>query len=541
MAPVMSINRTTLELLDILPAAIYTCDLEGRVTFYNQAAATLWGRTPELYKDLWCGSFKIFSKNGEQIALDDCPMAQVLKMKIPIKSQEIVVERPDGIRKIVMAHPQLTKDASGKPVGAITMLIDITDKIENEAALRISEDKYRKLSQNLECMVEERTQTLKLNEQRYHKMVEEVQDYAIMLLSIDGTILNWNRGIKKIKGYTEKEIVGQNFRVFYLPEDLERKLPDHLLEKAIEEGRAMHEGWRLKKTGEKFWGRVVLTLLHDEDGVPMGFSKVTRDLTERKIADEKMLQYARDIEFRNRQLEEYAHIASHDLQEPLRKVQIFSDLLKDSLEDKQKAEGYLERIRRSAQRMSSLIKDVLLYSEMSNTAELYKKVDLNEVITNVREDLSLLIQERNVSILHDDLPVISGIPIQIHQLFSNLIGNAIKFGPEEPAISISCKKTKPGKLNTIPGLNAASGYLILKFKDNGIGFDPKYADSIFTLFTRLNTKTIGNGIGLPLCKKIVENHGGRIMVESRPNLGTTFTVYLPIVRIKSKIPELKVT
>jgi PAS domain-containing protein len=114
MAPVMSINRTTLELLDILPAAIYTCDLEGRVTFYNQAAATLWGRTPELYKDLWCGSFKIFSKNGEQIALDDCPMAQVLKMKIPVKSQEIVVERPDGIREASGEGPR----AWGMEVGA---------------------------------------------------------------------------------------------------------------------------------------------------------------------------------------------------------------------------------------------------------------------------------------------------------------------------------------------------------------------------------------------------------------------------------------
>ena len=527
--PAMDVKPSTPELLNTLPAAIYTCDLQGRVTYYNPAAAELWGREPELDKDLWSGSFKIFRTNGTELPLHDCPMAQVLKNKAPVKSQEIVVERPDGMRKNVMVHPRLVEDCDGRAIGAINMLVDITDKREKEEALSISEGKYRILSQNLEGIVEERTQTLKLNEQRYHKMVEEVQDYAIMLLDLDGTILNWNRGIKKIKGYTEKEIVGQNFRVFYLPEDLQRKLPDQLLERALREGRAMHEGWRVKKNGAKFWGSVVLTLLHDEDGAPMGFSKVTRDLTERKLADEKMLQYAQDIEIRNRQLEEYAHIASHDLQEPLRKVQIFSDLLQDSLEDKDRAEGYLERIRSSAQRMSSLIKDVLVYSEVSNTDALYKKVDLNKVLSDVMEDLSVLIQEKNASITSDDLPEIECIPIQIHQLFSNLIGNAVKFGSaQQTEVTIRCSRANPTKLRKIGSLHPSVAYVILEFKDNGIGFDPKYAHSIFTLFTRLNPQTLGNGIGLPLCKKIVENHGGQIEVTSIPEIGTTFSVYLPL-------------
>jgi PAS domain S-box-containing protein len=526
----LMMNPSTQRLLNILPAAIYTCDLAGRVTYYNQAAADLWGRAPELNKDLWCGSFKIFLTNGAQLPLEDCPMAEVLKYRTVVKSQEIVVERPDGVRKNVMVHPKLISDTDGNHIGAINMLIDITDKKENEDALRISEGKYRKLTELLELKVEERTQTLKLSEQRYHKMVEEVQDYAIMLLDTDGTILNWNQGIKKIKGYTEKEIVGQNFRIFYLPEDLEKKLPDQLMEKALREGRATHEGWRLKKMGGKFWGSVVLTLLHDEDGEPMGFSKVTRDLTERKMAEDRMMQYARDIEFRNRQLEEYAHVASHDLQEPLRKVQIFSDMLKDNLGDKEKTERYLERIRSSANRMSSLIRDVLLYSEVSNTEGLFRKVDLNEALTNVMEDLSLLIQEKGARVVYDDLPSIDGIPIQMHQLFSNLITNALKFASKKPEVKISGKLAKPGDLKKIPGLILPAKYLKLVIKDNGIGFDPKFAETIFILFTRLNHNALGNGIGLPLCKKIVENHRGHIEVKSLPNIGTTFTVYLPVNR-----------
>ncbi|MDC6352687.1 PAS domain S-box protein [Zeaxanthinibacter sp. PT1] len=515
------------DILDNVPAAIYTCDTEGRVTYFNNAAAELWGRKPELNKDLWCGSWKIFTTDGDPLPLDDCPMAVVLKNKTAIPAQEIVVERPDGKRRIVMVHPKLLYDAAGNAMGAINMLQDISEKKKQEVALKLSENNYRKLAEYLEKKVEERTTHLKQSEQRYHRMVEEVQDYAIILLDPDGNILNWNKGAEKIKGYTEEEIIGKNFHIFYREEDCKNLLPEKLIAGAIANGRSMHEGWRVKKDGTKFWGSIVITALHDDEGQILGFSKVTRDLTERKLAEDQKEKYARDIEVRNIQLEEYAHIASHDLQEPLRKVQVFSDLVKSNLDNKEKAIIYLDRMRNSAQRMVTLIKDVLKYSKVSDFDEFFTSVNLNEVFENVKEDFNLLLEEKQVKLTTTELPTIEGIPVQLHQLLSNLLGNAIKFSADSPEIHIFASDVDMAELKEFEELDPTKSYIKLIVSDKGVGFEPQYADAIFTMFKRLRSDAQGNGIGLTLCKKIVENHEGKIIVESRPGVGTTFTIYLP--------------
>ncbi|TDQ28940.1 PAS domain-containing sensor histidine kinase [Zeaxanthinibacter enoshimensis] len=515
------------DILDNVPAAIYTCDTQGRVTYFNKAAAELWGREPELHKDLWCGSWKIFTTEGENLPLDDCPMAIVLKNEATIPPQEIVVERPDGKRRNVMVHPKMLYDANGTAIGAINMLQDITEKKKQEVALKLSESNYRKLAEYLEKKVEERTTNLKQSEQRYHRMVEEVQDYAIILLDPEGNILNWNKGAEQIKGYKESEIIGKNYRLFYREEDRKALLPEKLVSTAILDGRSTHEGWRVKKDGSQFWGSVVITALHDDEGQILGFSKVTRDLTERKLAEDQKEKYARDIEVRNTQLEEYAHIASHDLQEPLRKVQVFSDLVKSNLDNKEKAILYLDRMRNSAQRMATLIKDVLKYSKVSDFDEFFDSVDLNEVLTNVKEDFNLLLEEKQVKLTASNLPTIEGIPVQIHQLLSNLLGNAIKFSIDCPEINISSTEASKAELEEFPELDPTKSHIKLRVSDNGVGFEPQYSEAIFTMFKRLRSDAQGNGIGLTLCKKIVENHKGKILVESSPGAGTTFTIYLP--------------
>src|SRR5687768_7169394 len=217
----------------------------------------------------------------------------------------------------------------------------------------------------------------KKSEDPYHKMIEEIQDYAILLLDKEGNILNWNQGAEKIKGYQESEIIGKNFRIFYQEEDRINKLPERLISEATLHGKAMHEGWRVRKNREKFWGSSVITALHDERNEVIGFSKVTRDLTERKFAEELLNQKAKELEFRNRELEQFVFIASHDLQEPLRKIQVFSGLLEKNLGDQESASKFLKKINASAKRMSSLIKDVLEYSRLSKDEELKVQVDLN--------------------------------------------------------------------------------------------------------------------------------------------------------------------
>jgi signal transduction histidine kinase len=289
----------------------------------------------------------------------------------------------------------------------------------------------------------------------------------------------------------------------------------------------MHEGWRRRKDGTRFWGSIVITALHDDADNIIGFSKVTRDLTERKLADDQMANYAKDIEFRNKQLEEYAYIASHDLQEPLRKIQIFTELLEEDINDKDAVVRNIGKIKTASRRMSSLIKDVLKYSQLSRADELFETVDLNSVLATVKEDFDLLTAQKSVTIQHAALPVITGIPIQLHQLFGNLLSNAIKFSSANPLVEITAERLPPHELNNYPQLNTDRSYTKILFKDNGVGFNQQYGDQVFKMFKRLTDST-GTGIGLALCKKIAENHNGHIEVASEVGKGTVFTIVLPL-------------
>jgi len=526
--PVFDLDFNCRELIEGLPAAIYLCDAEGKISFFNEAAVELWGRRPELGKELWCGSWKIYSPDGLPLNLDECPMAVTVKEGRSVKSEEIMIERPDGVRLNVLPHPKPLYDSSGKIRGAINMVVDISDKKEKEKRIHESEKKYRLLSELLAKSVDERTLNLKVSEERYHKMVEEVQDYAILLLDIDGKILNWNLGAEKIKGYSEEEVVGKNFRIFYLEEDRKTQLPEKLIREAKEKGKAMHEGWRLRKNGTKFWGSIVITALHDDMNNIIGFSKVTRDLTEKKLADDQLRQYTREIEFQNRQLEEYAYVASHDLQEPLRKIQTFAELLEKNLDDQVKVKKFLNKIQAASIRMTTLIKDVLKYSQLTAGAELFIPTDLNVVLENVKEDFELLIEQTRCQITYSGLPIIKGIPIQLHQLFSNLVSNALKFTNEAPAIDIHAENAESDEVQKHPQLAPNQFYTKITFSDNGFGFESQYADQVFKLFNRLQHSKHGTGIGLALCKRIVENHHGLIEVYSEVNKGTTFIIFLPI-------------
>lgn len=383
-----------------------------------------------------------------------------------------------------------------------------------------------KVTQRTKALIQ-RNHELKLSEERYQRMTEEVQDYAIIALDRDGTVLNWNKGAQNIKGYHESEIVGRNFRLFYRKEDLENKLPDRLLQQAEQTGRSMDEGYRVRKDGSYFWASIAITALHDKDNNVIGFSKVTRDLTERKLAEDRMKKYNAELEFQNKELEQFAYVASHDLQEPLRKIQMFTGLLERSLDDEQAKGKYFSKISQTAERMSELIRAVLNYSRLSRNDQQFEQVDLQSVLESVLVDFELLIEEKHAQITYDALPVLTAIPLQINQLFSNLIGNSIKFSDKAPKIEVKARRCQ---WNEIPDANFATGeYLELVISDNGIGFDQKYLGKIFTIFQRLNDRVnySGTGIGLALCKKIVENHSGYITARSAPGDGASFFIYLP--------------
>lgn len=372
---------------------------------------------------------------------------------------------------------------------------------------------------------------LKKSEERYHQMVAEVQDYAIILLSSEGIIENWNTGAEHIKGYKSEEIIGKKFEIFYGLEDRERKLPQQLLQEARENGKAMHEGWRVRKDGSKFWGTIVITALHNKSGDIIGFSKVTRDLTANKLAEDKLAAYTRELEIQNSELEQFAFVASHDLQEPLRKILTFAGLIQDRFSDTEFRERYFAKLSASAKRMSELIKSLLNYSRLSQEKEgsVSEKIDLNKVLDEVKEDLELLIEEKQATIINDQLPSIKGNAPQLSQLFSNLISNSLKFTKDKPGITIKYKQVTAPLPADETAAQSQQQFHCITLQDNGIGFEQKFSKAIFSMFQRLHGRQdyAGTGIGLALCKKIVENHDGFITAHSGPGQGATFKIYLP--------------
>lgn len=372
--------------------------------------------------------------------------------------------------------------------------------------------------------------TLRLSEERYHQMIAEVQDYAIILLSPEGIIENWNTGAESIKGYSAAEAIGKRFDLFYTEEDRKDNLPDKLLNLARDKGKATQEGWRLRKDGSKFWGTIVITALHGKSGEIIGFSKVTRDLTEHKIANDKILAYNAELKLQNSELEQFAYVASHDLQEPLRKIQTFTELIQDNYDNKIVVKKYFEKLDRSAKRMSELIKSLLNYSRLSkeNNSQI-TTVNLNSICEEVKLDFELLIEEKNAVLIWDMLPTVTGSHIQLGQLFFNLISNSLKFSKEDPVIKISSSLVTKEQIENAPESLTEKKYYKISFTDNGIGFDQQYDRLIFSLFQRLHGKLdyAGTGIGLALCKKITENHGGLIIAKSELGKGATFDVYLP--------------
>jgi PAS domain S-box-containing protein len=280
------------QLLEMLPVAVYATDAGGRITFCNEAACELAGRRPELGSDQWCVSWALYWPDGAPMRHSECPMATALKEDRPVRGQEIIAERPDGTRVPILAYPTPLHDTSGKLVGAVNMLEDLTGRKKAEQLLH-------QLNDTLEQRVQERTQEvretfskLRDTERRFRLLVQGVTDYAIFMLDPNGVVSNWNPGARRIKGYREDEIIGQHFSVFYTAEDRARGLPHRVLSTAAKEGRFEGEGWRVRKDGERFWASVVVDAIREDDGTLIGFAKVTRDITERRKAQQALLESA---------------------------------------------------------------------------------------------------------------------------------------------------------------------------------------------------------------------------------------------------------
>lgn len=359
----------------------------------------------------------------------------------------------------------------------------------------------------------------------YRLLIEKFRQGALSI-SKDGLILYCNDYFSKLTGISSEMIIGT-----YLNEYFDNPVQFVQLIEAIKYGITTHEILLKSESGTKtFPAYIALT---DLEPAVEAIGIVITDLTEKKKHEEALIQHQSELEEKitelnriNRNLKEFIHVISHDLKEPLRKIVMHSERIQGNNLTETDAKS-MSVMKLSALRLNSLIDDLVQYS--SHTAQLERtEVDLNSVISEVVDDLEISITDKNAQIKMSKLPVIQASRVQMRQLFANLITNAIKYSKADtpPLIQIY----QDDNINTdIPNQNTK--FVKIKIKDNGIGMESGHLLKIFTIFQRLHAKNeySGNGIGLAICKKIMENHSGTITVESKPNEGTTFNLYFPIL------------
>jgi len=324
------------------------------------------------------------------------------------------------------------------------------------------------------------------------------------------------------------------------------------LQQSVRSGNPLEMELRLRELGKKDY-RYYLLRVHPVPGTDgkiirwvgtftdIHVQKEINEILERKV-EERTLALTRsnaELEEKNHELQQFTSVASHDLKEPLRKIQVFSSIVLSKLEDtgQSDAGSYVRRIISASERMSGLIQDLLAYSRLSMDS-LFQPADLNRLISEILEDLEIQITERNALITVEPLPMVEVIPGQIRQLFQNIISNALKFSRTDvrPEIGISYELLEDLSMDSPQSEDGA--YCRIEIRDNGIGFNEAYLEKIFTLFQRLNPreKFEGTGIGLAIARKIVDKHGGLITARSKENEGSSFYIILPLTHSTEKIP-----
>ena len=423
----------------------------------------------------------------------------------------------------IRTHGKMFYDESGAPTKLFGTLREITAEKQNEQRLKENEQKFRLLADSM--------------------------PQKIWTANTEGLLDYYNQTVYDYTGHTPETLNPSNWLTIVHPDDKEENA--FLWNKSIETGEDfLCEHRFLRHDGQYRWQLSRAIPQRDSRGNIQRWVGTSTDIQDQKMflqelerqvkdrtkllgeANEKLEASVEELQRMNEELQSFAYISSHDLQEPLRKIQIFSSRILDLEKDNLSASGtnYFNRMQNAAHRMQILIKDLLTYSRTNTSTRTFEKTDLNTILDEVKIDLKELIKEHNVTIEVGNLCTVYIIPFQFIQLINNLINNSIKFARDgvPPIIKIDSVIDK-GSTFKLEQLTAEGEYCHIKVSDNGIGFDPQYGEKIFEVFERLHTRTAyeGTGIGLAIVKKIVENHDGFIFASGEENKGTTFNIYIP--------------
>jgi len=475
--------------------AILVYDRELMVVAGNLAAERVIGLplTDLLGKPGFTSQLPCVREDGEPLTPEERPTRVTVRSGLPLNGKVIGIRRADGsVSWLAVNTGFLRHPGELEYYGIVSTISDITERRRAETALRESEERFRRTF--------------------------ELAGSGLAHVGLDGRFRLVNRKLCEILGYAPEELVGRSVKEVSHPED--RDVTDRARDD-------MHAGRReafgvqkryLRSNGRVVWVDLTVTMVRDAEGKGLYDIAIFDDITERKHAEAALHAAHEELKRSNAELAQFAYVASHDLQEPLRMVSSYTQLLARRYADRLDgdAKEFMAYVVDGAARMKQLIEDLLAYSRVGTRGRQFHDVAVEAPLRRAIANLRAAIEEASASVSFDALPTVPADESQLAQLFQNLIGNALKFrSPSVPRIHVSCSEREREWEFSVA--------------DNGIGIEPQYFERIFMVFQRLHNKTEypGTGIGLAICKKVVERHNGRIWVESVPDQGTTFHFTLP--------------
>lgn len=498
-------------LIHALPAAVYTCDAQGRVTLFNQAAADLWGRSPVLGADDWCGSLRVYRFDGTPLPKEDCPMALAIRTGRIVRGVEIIIERPDGTRRTVVPHPELIHDEDGNVAGAINMLVDVTETRSAEQAQALLAE-----------------------------IVSSSED-AIISTTLEGRITSWNYGAERVFGYTAAEVLGKSILTL-IPAD--RAAEEEEIIDRLRRGCRVQsfETIRVAKDGRHVNVSLTVSPVRDRYGHMIGASKVARDIEERKRAEavlardretlERLVaERTRELEISAKRLRIADRMATigtlsaglgHDMGNLLLPIRMRLDAIeagdipaevREDVVAIRKASEYLQRLAASLR---------LLAIDPESDSALTGSTDLSqwweEAEGMIRNGIP-----RNVSLkfdTHPDLPPIAIGKAALTQMIFNIVQNA----------GDALKSRSGGQVTVSCAAAQAEGMVRIAVIDNGPGMSEEARLRCLEPFFTTKTRGLSTGLGLALVSGLVKKAGGTISIQSTPERGARFTLSLPVTQ-----------
>jgi PAS domain S-box-containing protein len=476
------------ELLESLGLAVYTTDSEGHILHYNEEAASLWGRKPEIGEDLWCGSWRIFTPDGEALPLDKCPMAIALKEGKPVRDVEIVVERPDGGRSCVLPYPTPLRDEAGRLIGAVNILLDISERKQAEVATS-----------------------------RLVAIVESAED-AIVGKNLDGIITSWNKAAERIFRYSAEEAIGQSIRLI-IPSDRQHE-EDEVLAR-VRKGLSVehYETVRRRKDGTLVDISLTVSPVKDSHGRVIGASKIARDISDQRAA-EGALRRSQAIK------DQFLSLVSHELRTPISTILGNGQILLSreerlSREDKRQA---LADIVSDAKKLKENIDHLLILSRLEASEIEMEPLSLFALVSQGIEAFKERHPARSVLFeCNEHIPPVLGQETLVSLVLQNFLSNAEKYSEPETEIEITLSLGQVDRPE-------------VRVRDRGIGIGYQDMANLFTPFYRsakAKDQAPGMGLGLAVCKRALEVQNGSIGAQVRDGGGSDFYFSLPLAQPSS--------